>query len=292
MKNSNEMCQPLFLPFDCYELSVREGTAASGPLTHYYAEFLLIRKGAAGLSLDGKEIILRAGEAAIICPGVPHCPFALEAEEARVMLLRLDPDRMPPFPDYSPSLSAILAEARKQKLPMVLSAEDMEKLELRGIVAGCAGEANERPFGYDLDVTLRLGEACLRVVRFWMEKGLVLPRPEEEQLSIYSLTGYIQCHLRNGLRVEDLAEKCGISYPWFAKKFRDVYGVSCKEYIERIRVSRVEQFLRFSSLDLAQISEATGYADCSHMIKNFKRIMNITPGQFRQQEQRQESPRN
>ena len=202
-------------------------------------------------------------------------------------MLRLDPDRMPPFPDYAPSLSAILAEARKQRMPMTLSAEDMEKMELRAIMAGCAGEVRDRPFGYDLDITLRLGEACLRVVRFWLEKGLILPGRDSREISIYSVTGYIQSHLGDGLRVEDLAEKCGLSYPWFAKKFRDLYGASCKEYIERIRVSRVEQFLRFTALDLAQISEATGYADCSHMIKNFKRVMDITPGQFRQRLQRQ-----
>ena len=83
------------------------------------------------------------------------------------------------------------------------------------------------------------------------------------------------------LRVEDLASRCGLSYPWFAKKFREIYGVSCKDYIEQIRVARVEQLLLFTDYDLSRISEMTGYADCSHMIKNFKRIMEITPGQYR-----------
>ena len=57
-----------------------------------------------------------------------------------------------------------------------------------------------------------------------------------------------------------------------------------RDYIEQIRVARVEQFLLFTNLDLAEISEANGYADCSHMIKNFKRIMGITPGQYRMQQ--------
>ena len=37
---------------------------------------------------------------------------------------------------------------------------------------------------------------------------------------------------KNGdsLKVEDLAKLCGLSYPWFAKKFREIYGISCKEY--------------------------------------------------------------
>ena len=46
-------------------------------------------------------------------------------------------------------------------------------------------------------------------------------------------------------------------------------------------MARVEQLLLFTDYDLSRISEMTGYADCSHMIKNFKRIMEITPGQYR-----------
>ena len=45
----------------------------------------------------------------------------------------------------------------------------------------------------------------------------------------------------------------------------------------------VEQFLLLTDMDLSRISKETGYADCSHMIKNFKRLMGITPGQYRLQ---------
>lgn len=284
MKNSNEMCQPLVLPFDCFAFVMDGRSALSSPVSHYFAEFLLVQDGSVRLELDGEELLLHAGEAAMICPEAVHLPAAAEGK-ARGLLIRLDPDRMPPLPDYSPGLSAILSEARRQKMPMVFSRKEIEGLGLLDLIAGCDTEGRKKSFGYDLGITLRLGEGFLRLVRFWLERGLTLPSREEEQLSIRSLAGYIQSHLRNGLKVEDLAEKCGLSYPWFAKKFRDLYGISCKEYIEQIRVARVEQFLRFTDLDLTQISEATGYADCSHMIKNFKRVMDITPGQFRQQQQ-------
>ncbi len=283
MKNSNEMCHPLIFPFDCFAFKMDGGSALSSPVSHYFSEFLLVQEGAVRLELDGEILFLRAGEAAVICPEAVHLPSVAEGKP-RGLLIRLDPDRMPPLPDYSPGLSAILSEARKQRMPMKLSRQEIEELGSLDLIASCDSEGRKKSFGYDLGIILRLGEGCLRLVRFWLGKGLTLPDREEEELSIRSLAGYIQSHLRNGLKVEDLAEKCGLSYPWFAKKFRDLYGISCKEYIEQIRVARVEQFLRFTDLDLTQISEATGYADCSHMIKNFKRVMDITPGQFRQQQ--------
>ena len=288
MNNSNETCQPLIFPFDSFVFTMDGRTALSAPVSHYFAEFLLVQDGVVRLELDGEECLLRAGEGAMICPEAVHLPSAAEGEP-RGLLIRLDPDRMPQLPDYSPGLSAILAEVRRQKMPLVFSRQEIEKLGLPDLIAGCDTEGRNKSFGYELGITLRLGEGFLRLVRFWLEKGLTLPTREEEHFSIRSLAGYIQSHLHNGLKVEDLAEKCGLSYPWFAKKFRDLYGISCKEYIEQIRVAEVEQYLRFTDMDLTQISEATGYADCSHMIKNFKRIMDITPGQFRQQKQRQAS---
>ncbi len=289
MKNSNVMCQPLFRPFVFQFITVREGTVETR--THSFAEFFLVREGAVRMNLDGEEKTLRAGEAVIICPGAAHRLSPCGDEETRGILVRLDPDRIPAFPDYSPGLRAILSEARKQRMPMELSPEEVEALSLRDLMTGCGEEARARRFGYDLEITLRLSAACLRVCRFWLGRGLVLPERNVQPLSIDSLAGYIQDHLQDGLRVEDLAEKCGLSYPWFAKKFRDLYGIGCKEYIEQIRVSRVEQFLRFTDMDLNRISEATGYADCSHMIKNFKRLMGMTPGQFRQSQARQDPER-
>ena len=72
MKNSSEMCQPLFLSFDAYELDAGEGSAAPEPVTNHFAAFLLVREGAIRLDLDGEEKTLNPGEAAIFCPGVPH----------------------------------------------------------------------------------------------------------------------------------------------------------------------------------------------------------------------------
>ena len=147
MKNSSERCQPLFLPFHAYELDAGEGAVASEPVMNYFASFLMVREAQIRLELDGEEKILQPGEAVIICPGVPHRLLPERKENLRSLLLRMDPDRIPPFPDYAPSFRTILLEARKQKMPMKLSAEDMEKLDLRTIVAGCTGEERERPFG-------------------------------------------------------------------------------------------------------------------------------------------------
>ena len=61
----------------------------------------------------------------------------------------------------------------------------------------------------------------------------------------------------------------------------DVY--KRQEYIEYIRVTKAEDLLLFSDYDLTYISQETGFSDCSHMIKTFRKYKNITPKQYRLQ---------
>ena len=286
MINSNELCQPLCLPFACLEADSRETKPSDESYAHYFAEMILVREGKPWLTLDGEEMILDPGDVVMVCPGARHRIGPTEDNPSRIAVLRIDPDRVPAFPDYAPGLKSILVEARRVHAPMRMPAEEAERRGLPALFSQCIMEDRERKYGYDMGITSCLGILCLTMVRYWMSQGVRLPDRKAHVSSIYSLSAYIQSHLQDGLRVEDLAEYSGLSYPWFAKKFRDVYGVSCKDYIEQIRVARVEQFLRFTDLDLAEISDANGYADCSHMIKNFKRIMGITPGQYRQRQRR------
>jgi transcriptional regulator GlxA family with amidase domain len=125
----------------------------------------------------------------------------------------------------------------------------------------------------------------LAMVRIWKDNGYTPPmmatQPEDD--SIETITEYIDAHSNQPLKVEDLASLCNMSYSFFAKKFRQLYGRSCKEYIEYIRVTKAEDLLLFSDYDLTYISQETGFSDCSHMIKTFRKYKNITPKQYRLQ---------
>jgi len=72
-----------------------------------------------------------------------------------------------------------------------------------------------------------------------------------------------------------------MSYSYFAKSFHNLYGRSCKEYIEFIRISKAEELLLFTDCDLSYISQETGFADSSHLIKTFRRLKGMTPRQYK-----------
>ena len=280
MFNSSEY--PLCLPFECSEWKIGKDLLNGKMHCSYCAEMILVRRGRIRFRLNDMEDTLQEGELLLIVPGGKVAFMALDGEDSPELVhVRVDPDQMVEHPSYMPELKNILLEAEKNSMPMKLTAEETKSLEAIPIMEACLEEQKHRSFGWDLTTLCGAYQLFIRLVRFWQDRGLKMPTQQSAEDPICSITAYINRHVQDGLRVEDLASRCGLSYPWFAKKFREIYGVSCKDYIERVRVARVERYLRYTDLDLSEISRLTGYADCSHMIKNFKRLMNETPGQYR-----------
>ena len=102
-----------------------------------------------------------------------------------------------------------------------------------------------------------------------------------DNYSIRNIIEYIDEHSGDNIPVSELAKMCNMSYSYFAKEFKSMYGQSCKEYIEFIKLSKAENLLLFTNSDLNFISEETGFADCSHFIRVFKRRYGMTPKKYR-----------
>ena len=102
-------------------------------------------------------------------------------------------------------------------------------------------------------------------------------------MSFYHILEYIDTHSAEPLEVQQLAEMCHMSYSNFARLFRENYGRSCKEYIKYIRLNKAQDLLLNSDYDLDYIAQETGFFDCSHFIRTYKKWRGITPKQERMQ---------
>ena len=284
MFNSSEFHDsglPLSMPFNCSVISSNTSLPVGTKEKTYYAEFFFLRKGSISFSLDNHSFTLFPGEVLSLFPGAERSLSAAADQAFECVWIQVDPDQMTDFPCYTPGLKTILLDAAKQRMPIRLTSAQAESIGLVPLLESAVSEQAGQDYGWGLAAQSWLYLAYSALIRFWQKRGLVIsPVPASED-PILSITAYINQHVQDGLRVEDLAARCALSYPWFAKKFREIYGVSCKEYIEQVRISRVAEYLRYTNWDLTEISKATGYADCSHMIKNFKRLRGTTPGQYR-----------
>lgn len=133
-------------------------------------------------------------------------------------------------------------------------------------------------FGY---TTTRLLQFCWLKLQEELKKNGVIQREKHSDigLSFYHILEYIDAHSAEPLEVRQLAEMCHMSYSNFARLFRENYGRSCKEYIKYIRLNKAQDLLLNSDYDLDYIAQKTGFFDCSHFIRTYKKWRGITPKQ-------------
>jgi len=66
-----------------------------------------------------------------------------------------------------------------------------------------------------------------------------------------------------------------------SRSFRRVLGCTFTEYLGQVRLRRVFDFLRSSTLALVDVAVLCGFADHAHMSRSFKRNTGITPSAYR-----------
>jgi AraC family transcriptional regulator len=92
---------------------------------------------------------------------------------------------------------------------------------------------------------------------------------------------YVHEHIAESISLDDLAAVLGMSRFHFARRFRATTGASPHEFVLRQRVDRVRTLLERTDTPLLDIAVTSGFADQSHMTREFKKRTGVTPGRFR-----------
>jgi AraC-like DNA-binding protein len=93
---------------------------------------------------------------------------------------------------------------------------------------------------------------------------------------------YIDAHLDTDLTLAALARAVHTSAYHFARQFNAATGLSPHQYVVTRRVERAQQLLRErDDLPLSEVARSVGFSDQSQLSTHFKRIVVITPKQFR-----------
>lgn len=252
---------------------------------HYYIEVLYVLKGHISVISNDSTYNLGPKELIFLPPQSVHAVYGSNKESFCYGVLKFDGNRIHLSDDYLPKISTIFrSTSLQQHLPITFSQEDFGNFSLEYFFEDCVSEIRDKKYGYDSYLLSTISRFVLLVLRLWREKGFSQQADsfeKKDDYSIHDILMYIDSHSQDNISVNELAAKCNMSYSYFAKTFHKLYGQSCKQYIEFVRLCKVENLLLFTDYDLSYISNETGFSDCSHLIRVFKRKYNITPKQYR-----------
>jgi len=94
---------------------------------------------------------------------------------------------------------------------------------------------------------------------------------------------YIHEHLQENISLDDLAGSVGLSRYHFARRFRQSTGTTPHEFVLQQRIERAKTLLHRTNTALLDIASVCGFADQSHMTREFRKRVNVTPGRYRAQ---------
>jgi AraC family transcriptional regulator len=114
------------------------------------------------------------------------------------------------------------------------------------------------------------------------------PRPPTRRTSgalpqrkLRAVVEYIEEHLDTGLTLERMAAVVHLSPYHFARQFKQATGLPPHQYVITRRVERAKEFLHEGDLSLAEVAASAGFCDQSQFCHHFKRLVGVTPRQFR-----------
>ena len=225
--------------------------------------------------LDGKRHreVRPVGGIAIIPAGMAHrCSWD---SEAQFMVLALEPDLLKQMgQDW-------VNPDRLQLLPRFMDAGDDFVYRL---FFALKGEVDSNGLGSPLMVDSLKTALAVHLLRHYCATQ---PRLSSISggLSVANwnqVKAYIDAHLHQNLKLVELAAIAQISPTYFARLFKQSEGITPHQYILKQRIDRAQSLLRHSELSLADIAVRVGFCDQSHLTRCFKRLVGVTPTQFRQ----------
>jgi AraC family transcriptional regulator len=132
-------------------------------------------------------------------------------------------------------------------------------------------------------------ESLANVLAVHLIRYLLAPRRPERvrdgrlpRGKLRAVIDYIEENLDAGLTLELMAAAVHLSVYHFARQFKTATGMSPHQYVIARRVERAKRLLQTSTnLSIADVAANAGFSDQSQFGHHFKRLVGVTPRQFR-----------
>lgn len=102
-----------------------------------------------------------------------------------------------------------------------------------------------------------------------------------EQQMVAQVKAFVQNHMADLLRLDDLAEAAGLSKYHFSREFKRSTGVTPMTFLRQVRVEAARSLLLSTSWTLRAIAEQVGFRDEFQLSRVFSRVTGMPPSSLR-----------
>jgi AraC family transcriptional regulator len=132
------------------------------------------------------------------------------------------------------------------------------------------------------------GESLATALAVYLQKRYAAVTPKSFQwrggmpgIRLNRVLEYIRANIGQDLRLSALAEIANMSPHYFSELFKQSTGLSPHRYVLQAKIERAKEHLRDLRVNVFEASVLTGFADQSYFTKVFRRVVGVTPTEFR-----------
>jgi transcriptional regulator GlxA family with amidase domain len=99
--------------------------------------------------------------------------------------------------------------------------------------------------------------------------------------AVLALQHWLQANTGTSCSVDELAKHAGLGKRTFLRRFVKATGMKPSEYLQRLRIARSRELLEFTRDTVDQVALAVGYEDPRGFRRTFKRVIGLSPAEYR-----------
>lgn len=103
----------------------------------------------------------------------------------------------------------------------------------------------------------------------------------KEKPAVRKVRQYIEEHFAENVSLQTLAQHVSLSPYYLLRAFRAEVGMPPYAYLESVRIQHTQLLIK-AGKPLAEVAAEVGFSSQSHMTRQFKKIIGVTPGQYAQ----------
>lgn len=250
---------------------------------HYYSEILHIKKGSIRITCNERSHVLNEGDLCYFYPLQLHEISSTEEKTVEYTIVKFDFHTLTLPPAHQTKLyDYFIHRTSSDDFCIIIKQADLSQEPITTYMNHILTTYQSRDEFYSLQMQADLYSILIEIAKkSKKEAGSATRRRNDTDFTFHHILEYIDTHSGESLEIQDLAAMCHMSYSHFAKLFRENYGRSCKEYITYIRLVKAQDLLLHTDYDINYIALETGFFDCSHFIRTYKKWKGITPKQER-----------
>ncbi len=100
--------------------------------------------------------------------------------------------------------------------------------------------------------------------------------------SVRRAMAFIDRHLHTQIRLDQVAREAGMSKFHFCRHFKDVAGLTFREFLARRRIARAVELLHDQTRSVSDVYLDAGFKNLSHFSRVFLKLTGQSPSHYRQ----------